>query len=274
MRVALSIILLFCLPLVLLAADTPSPTPDPRLALLQEVAALRTARALAELQPSSPASEADLAARRRVYEDLIARYPREAEPHIAYGEYLAALPRNEEAFQQWAAALLLDPKRHDVLSAQADILLQTGQIVAAADAWERAAALAPENADYPYGLAHLYTLFRRDLMASRGLDENALITRGTAYFRQATTLAPENLRYAQAYAEAFYTQPNPDWTLARAAWENLLVRSPEKDFIHSHLARVSLRLGDKTAARAHLDAIHDPAFASLREKLQKQLDRL
>ncbi len=257
------------------SAEAPLPAPvqtaDPRQQMNQEIATLRTALAVAQI---SGAQQNEVAATRNLYDDLIARYPNESEPHVALGEYLLYLGQNEAAYKQWAIALQLDPKRPDIIAAQADLLLQTGQIVTAADALESAASLDPKNASYLYGLAHIYTLFRRDLMASRHLTENELITRGTEYFRQAAELEPQNLTYAKAYAEAFYTQPEPDWNLARAAWESLLARSNEKDFIHTHLVRINIHLHDKAAAQSHLAALTDPAFATVKAKLQKQVDRL
>lgn len=247
-------------------------TADPKKLMARVAAQLRVTQALASLRP--PLTQTELSAKKRIYEDFIASYPTDAEPHVVFGEFLLSIQQNEEAFQQWALALTLDPNRHDVLAAQADILLQTGQIVLAADTLEKAVVLSPDNAYYQYGLAHIYTLFRNDLSASRRLTVDELITRGTEYFRRAAELAPDNLGYAKAYAEAFYTQPKPDWTLARAAWESLLSRSTEKNLILSHLVRVNIRLCDKKAANLHLSALTDPAFASLREKLQKQIDRL
>ena len=246
--------------------------------MLQEVAALRTARAVAILTQATAPSATELAKIRTSYEAVIAHFPTEAEPHVAYGETLLALGENEAAFQQWQSALQLDPQRDDILAAEADLLLQTGQIVTAADTLERAVALAPTNAAYAFGLAHIYTLFRRDLIATRHLTENEILTRGTEYFRRAAELAPDNLCYAQAYAETFYTSPLPDWKLARSTWESLLARSPadstNRDFIRGHLIRVNIRLGDKPEASKHVAALTNPAFATLKARLQKQIDRL
>ncbi|MEO7932850.1 MAG: hypothetical protein ABIT76_06810 [Chthoniobacterales bacterium] len=259
------------------STETPAPTPgqtaDPRQQMNQEIATLRTALSLMQLSRAKQTDE-QIATTRKLYDDLIEHFPNEPEPHAAFGEYLLLIGRNEEAFQQWSIGLQLDPQRADILAAQSDLLLQTGQIVAAADAMEKAAQLEPKNASHLYGLAHIYTLFRRDLMASRHLSEDEMITRGTEYFRQAAELAPENLIYAKAYAETFYTQPRPDWKLARTAWESLLARSSEKDFIHTQLVRINLQLRDKAAANAHLAALTDPAFASVKAKLQRQVDQL
>lgn len=244
--------------------------------MLQEIAALRTARAIALITQAPAPNAADLAKIRASYEAVIAHFPAEAEPHVVFGEYLLSLGENEAAFHEWQSALQLDSKRDDILAAQADLLLQTGQIVTAADNLEKAVALAPTNAAYSFGLAHIYTLFRRDLVASRHATENELITRGTEYFRRAAELAPDNLAYAQAYAETFYTQPSPDWKLARTTWESLLARSPAEstDFIRGHLIRVNIRLGDKPEARKQLAALTNPAFADMRASLQRQIDRL
>ena len=206
MRLLIFVVLVLCFPVVHLPGAS-SPTPDPRQEMLQAVTALQAARVLGQLNPV-PATSAEAQSRMKAYDELIRRFPNEAEPHVAFGEYLTDLGANEKAFVQWTSALKIDPERHDVLAAQADLLLQTGQIVAAADALEKAVRLAPTNADYFFSLAHIYTMFRRDLIASRLSTEDALIARGTDYFRQAAELAPDNLRYAQAYAEAFYTEPN------------------------------------------------------------------
>ena len=256
------------------AAETPAPRPDPHQQMEQEVAALRAAQLISRIARPIPLTVEESAEVQGRYEDLLRRFPNEAEPHVALGEFHLSLGKREAAFAEWKLALTLDPARHDVLAAQADLLLQTGQIVAAADALEMAAKLAPRKAEYPFGLAHVYTLFRRDLLVSRHATEDELITRGTEYFRQAAELAPQNPAYMQAYAEAFYTQPHPDWKLARAAWESLLPRVAGKDFIHSHLVRINIRLHDKAAASEHLAALTDPAFSMLKARLQKQIDKL
>ena len=250
------------------------PTPDPRQQMMQEATALRTAHLISQLHLVPAATPSQIASTRKIYEDLIRRFPAEAEPHVVYGEFLVSVEKNEEAFQHWENALKLDSKRHDVLAAEAELLSRTGQIVAAADALEKAVALAPANAEYAFALAHIYTLFRRDLMASRNQTEDEILLRGTACFQRAAELAPENLAYAQAYAETFYTQSKPDWKLALAAWESLLERSPQKDFIRSHLVRVNIRLNDKLAANRYLQELNNPDFASMRASLQRKIDQL
>lgn len=239
-----------------------------------EITSLRLASQLAAAGRTEPFTKVELANLRRLHTDLIARYPKEAEPLAVYGEFLLAIDSGEEAFSTWQKALSLDPARHDILAAQADLLLGTGQIVSAADTFEKAAALAPQKAAYPFALAHIYTLFRRDLIASRKLSEDEIFSRGVAYFKLAADLEPTNTSYARAYAESFYTQPKPDWTLARTAWEGLLAQDPESNFIRSHLIRVNIRLKDKNAALGHLELLADPAFETMRTKLQKQIDAL
>ena len=239
-----------------------------------EVTSLRLVVQMAAASRTTPFTEAELTHLRKLHTDLIARHPTEAEPLVVYAEFLQQIESGGEAFATWQKALALEPSRHDVLAAQADLLLGSGQIVAAADTFEKAIQLAPKNAAYPYGLAHIYTLFRRDLIASRKLTEDEIFARGVEYFRQAAELEPNNLAYARAYAESFYTQPTPDWTLARTAWEALLAREPGSSNIRSHLIRVNIRLRDKTAALTHLEALTDPAFEALRGKLKKQIDAL
>lgn len=229
---------------------------------------------LAQSQTHVSAGAADVERIRKIYADLIAKYPQSADPRAAFGEFLASQGHDAEARRQWEEALKIDPDRADIYAAESGIVLRVGNTVEATRFMELAVEKAPTNASYHFRLAHLYFLFRHDLVPVRKTTETAMFAIALDHFRKAAELAPMDADYGRVYAETFYSLPNADWHAALAAWKKLLPLTNEPSFVHAQMARVSLRLKNKSAARHHLAQVTDPQFATLKKTLQRQLDAL
>lgn len=240
----------------------------------EEFVADMNAAQLAQAQAQESTSAAGVERVRRIYADLITKYPQNADPRAAFGDFLSSLGRYDEARQQWREALKIDPDRADIYAADSSIALRTGDTVEATRLMERAVEKEPKDASYHFGLAHLYFLFRHDLVPTRKTTEMAMFASALHHFQKAAELAPDNADYARTYAETFYSVPGADWHAALAAWQKVLPLTNEPSFVHAQMARVSLRLKDKSAARHHLAQVTDPRFATLKKTLQRQLDAL
>ena len=89
---------------------------------------------------------------------------------------------------------------------------------------------------------------------------------------EAARLQPLNPDYARAYAETFYTVPDPDWRAALQAWQHFYEISPGKDFALVNLTRVYMKLGNKSEARASLARVQGPEFDRLKARLKERID--
>jgi tetratricopeptide (TPR) repeat protein len=230
----------------------------------QDLSALRLVESAASLaQGDDPARARKLA---QLYRDLAAKYPDENAVQRACGDYFAQAGDRDAAVSYWRRAQALDP--HDARSADSlgSIALAQTDVREATREFQLAVDAEPDNANYHFELANVLYLFRHQLA-----DQNAL-SEALDHFRCASDLAPNDRRFALAYAETFDIFPAPDWDAALAAWQKVRTLSaPATDFADSHLARISLRLGRLEDARHYLDAIHDPKFDALRAKFLSQI---
>ncbi len=208
----------------------------------------------------------------RVYEELGTQYPRDATVKNAHAEWLWSMGEHEQAVEMWLGAEKLDPANAVVLDHLGGSLLAAGQAKRAAAYYARATASAPENAAYHHNYANVAYIFRHELLDAARPDAAAVLREALTHFAAAARLAPLNPEYARAYAETFYTVPDPDWNAALRAWQHFYEISPGKDFALLNLTRVHMKLGDKSAARAALGRVQAPEFHALRNRLQERID--
>jgi tetratricopeptide (TPR) repeat protein len=147
-----------------------------------------------------------------------------------------------------------------------------GEVKKAVEYYARAIHSVPNNADYHFNYANVVFLFRHDLHDATHPDSNGRITEALQHFAEATRLQPTNADYARAFAETFYSIPQPDWHEALKAWQHLYDLSAEKDFALLNIARVHLKLGNKPEARAALAQVQDPKFARLKGRLSERIE--
>ncbi|MGC3988930.1 MAG: hypothetical protein QM796_04440 [Chthoniobacteraceae bacterium] len=213
--------------------------------------------------PSETPTEAD-------YQRLIGQNPREPRFHEAYAGFLADVGGVQEALRQLQLTRQLEPANDRVAHSLGECDLQLGDIQGAFTNYRDAVILAPQDALYHFSLANLLFLFRKEV----GPSEKDSIQEAMRHFAKASTLEPLNLEYARSYAETFYGLPQPmeaDWKAAEKAWFHVLEIAPDKEFACINLARVSLKEGNKAAARQWLEKVHSPAYRPVREKISRQI---
>jgi len=208
----------------------------------------------------------------KIYSDLDAQYPDNAAVKSDWAQFLWDRGEKRPAMEKWEAVAKMDPKNAPALSSLGNGYLEMGELKQAAACFTRASESAPANASYHYDLANVVFLFRHDLLDTEAPDESRMIQRALSHFAEAARLEPLNVEYAKAYGDTFFYLQPPDWTTALAAWKHYLEITPHKDFAYSNLARVHMKLGEKTEARACLAQINGPEFDHLKARLNQRID--
>ena len=208
----------------------------------------------------------------RAYEELAAKYPDDAAVRNAQGEFLWTTGEQGPAMGAWLAAEKLEPGNAVVLDHLGGGYLAEGNAVKAAEYFRRAAKSAPANAAYHFSYANVAFIFRHQLLDADHADANSLLRDALAHFEEASRLQPLDAEYARAYAETFYSVPDPDWRAALRAWQHFYDISPRKDFALLNLARVHMKLGNKPEARETLGRIQSPEFSRLKTRLQERIE--
>lgn len=235
---------------------------------------LRAAQLMETALWARPSGAEEWARLERVYAELEARFPRDAAVKNARGEFLWSRGEHARAMQAWLAAEQLAPEDAVVLDHLGGGFLSAGDARKAAGYYARAVRSAPENAAYHHNYANVAFLFRHELLDAAHPDADALLRTALAHFGEAARLAPLDLEYARAYAETFYTVPQPDWRAALRAWQHFHDISPRKDFALLNLARVQISLGELPAAQASLNGIQSPEFQRPKARLEEKIRNL
>jgi len=206
----------------------------------------------------------------RVYQRLITRYPKNADAHAAYAEYLWEAGDFASAMAQWKSAESLDPRNPATASHLGGCYLGLGDAKKAIEYFARAASMDPDNPLYHFDLGNSTFVFRRLLTAAGGEGEQSILKNALAEFKKAAELDPFNADYARAYAETFYGLKQPDWREALKAWTHFLELKGPRDFCYANLARVNLKLGQKKEALEDLDQVTRPDFRPMKNHLLKE----
>ena len=208
------------------------------------------------------------------HEKYLQDHPECAAAHQVYAQFLAEHGNLRAAVIHWQSAQEMAPRDAAIANSLGGAYLRMGRAADSASQFARATTLESGNAAYHFNLANVEFMLRHDLAIAWQMEAPALLHLALAEFREASRLAPNDLGYAQAYAETFYGMPDADWSAAEAAWKHVLSLTPKRDFVYLHLARVSLKRGDAQSARQFLAKIVDTRHDSLKRKLQAQADQL
>ena len=261
---ALAVCMILALALAPVSAQTlssPSSAGELRAAKLMEV----------NLEARS-ASAAEWRKLEKAYADMDTKYPKNVAVKNAWAQYLWDRGEKQAAVEKWMAVIAIEPRNDLALSNLGEASLELGDVKKAAAFYTRASDSAPRNAAYHFDLANVIFLFRFDILDAEAPDAEAMIRRARGHFAEAARLEPLNVEYAKAYADIFYDLKPADWEAALTAWNHFLEISPQKDFGYANLARVHMKLGQKTEARACLAQIHAPDFNRLKARLNERME--
>ena len=208
------------------------------------------------------------------YERFLHNHPQSGRGFLAYGSFLNDIGDEWGAKTEYENSRLLDPKNPAVWNQLANYYGENGGLTNAFTDYAEAIRLDPTEPVYYQNFATTVYLFRKDARAYYGITEAQVFDKALDLYRSAMKLAPDNLVLATDYAESYYGIRPLRTNDALMAWTNCLNISKddnEREGVLIHLARIKISAGLFDEAQAHLDAITNPAFADLRQRLVRNL---
>ena len=208
------------------------------------------------------------------YRFFTQEHPKDADALVAFGGFLYDQGREEEGLQCWQKAIAIDPRCAKAYNNLAVHYGHNGNAAEALRDHQRAFELDPTDPIYHFNWATTCILFRKDAHEVYGWDTDQIFQHSQKEFREARDLEPQNIEYAQAYAESFYEVTKPDWQQAYAAWQfclNQPVDDTSRERVYCHLARVCLLWGRFDEARSWLAKIESKDVLPMRRVLERRL---
>jgi tetratricopeptide (TPR) repeat protein len=212
---------------------------------------------------------------RKGYEDFLQRYPDNARGHLAYGSFLNDIGDEEAALAQNENAAQLDPKNPAAWNNLANYYGEHGPLTNAFTDYAKAIQLNPAEPVYYQNLATTVYLFRKDAEQFYGINEQQVFDKALALYKTALQHDPDNFPLASDYAQTYYGIKPLRTNDALAAWTNALKIAHddvEREGVYIHLARIKMVAGRYAEARAQLDAVTNSMYASLKNRLERNLN--
>ena len=211
---------------------------------------------------------------RKGYEDLILRYPTNADARVAYASFLNDMGDEDGQAAQLEKARQLDPEDPAIWNNLANFYGHDGELTKAFEYYEKAIALNPTEPVYYQNFATTVSLFRKDAREYYRIDEQEVFNKALALYATALKLDPGNFPLATDLAQTYYLIRPTRTEDALRAWTNALSAAHddvEREGVYIHLARFKLNSGRFAEARAHLDAVTNRMYAELKDRLSRNL---
>lgn len=214
---------------------------------------------------------------RQGYEDFLRRHPNHAEARIAYGSFLGDLNDEDGAQEQLEKALEIETNNPAVYNNLANIYGHHGPVKRAFEFYAKAIDLNPNEPVYYHNFGTTVFLFRKDAKEYYGINEQEVFDKALLLYSNAIRLDPTNFPLASDIAETYYGIKPTRADEALNAWTNALRLASdelEREGVYIHFARIKLHAGRFDEARAHLNAITNEHYATLKQRLTKNIVEL
>lgn len=211
---------------------------------------------------------------RKDYEDLLQRYPKFARAHLAYGSFLNDIGEEDTAVAEYEKARQLDPKNPAAWNNLANYYGENGPITNAFACYAEAIKLNPNEPVYYENLATTVYLFRKDAKEFYHINEQQVFDKALELYKKAVALDPDNFPLMSDYAQSYYGIRPLRTNDALEAWTNALKIAHddvEREGVYIHLARIKIAAGFFDEARVHLNAVTNPMYADLKDRLERNL---
>jgi tetratricopeptide (TPR) repeat protein len=209
------------------------------------------------------------------YDRFLRNHPDNAKGYLAYGSFLNDIGDEEGAKTQYENSRQLDPKNPAVWNNLANYYGEYSPITNAFAYYAEAIRLDPNEPTYYQNFATTVYLYRKDAREFYNIDEAHVFDKALGLYQQAISLDPSNLVLATDFAESYYGIRPLRTNDALVAWTNALnicKDENEREGVLLHLARVKVAAGFYDQAQAHLDSITNPAYADLKNRLERSLN--
>lgn len=208
------------------------------------------------------------------YKEFIDRHPNHVKSRLAYGSFLNDIGEDLDGVAQWEKALELDPKNPATYNNLATYYGHAGPATKAFGYFEKAIELSPNESLYYHNFGSLVYQHRLEARAYFKCDEQKVYDKALELYDKALKLRPDDFPLATDLAQTYYLIKPLRADDALKAWEYAMKIARddiERQGIHVHLARVKLNLGRYNEAKDHLDAINNPMYQALKDRLNKNL---
>jgi len=213
---------------------------------------------------------------RDTYEGFLRDHPEHARAHLAYGSFLMEIHDEDEAVNQMERARDLDPKNPAAWNNLANYYGHRSPVKKAFEYYSKAIELNTNEPVYYQNLATTVFLFRPDAMEFYKIDEPQVFDKALELYRKAIKLDPDNFVLASDYAMTYYGIKPMRTGDAIAAWESALKIAPddkEREGVYIHLARIKLNAERFEEAHRLLNSVTNEMYASLKNRLLRNLER-
>jgi tetratricopeptide (TPR) repeat protein len=228
-------------------------------------------------QEMSRKVRARLAPIRQGYEDFLRRHPNHAEARIAYGSFLGDLNDEDASQEQLEKALEVETNNPAVYNNLANIYGHHGPVKKAFEFYAKAVELNPNEPTYYHNFGTTVFLFRKDAKEFYGIGEQEVFDKALVLYSNAMRLDPTNFPLASDIAQTYYGIKPWRTEDALNAWTNALRLASdelEREGVYIHFARIKLHAGRFDEARAHLNVITNEHYATLKQRLTKNIVEL
>jgi tetratricopeptide (TPR) repeat protein len=211
---------------------------------------------------------------RQEYTNFLNQYPTNAAAYLAYGSFLNDIGDEEGASVQYEKSRQLDPKDPAAWNDLANFYGESGPISNAFAYYAKAVELNPMEPVYYENWATTVYLYRKDAKEFYKINEAQVFDKALALYQQAIKLDPNNFVLMTDYGESYYGIKPLRTHDALEAWTNALsiaTNDLEREGAYIHLARVKILAGRFSEARAQMDIITNPAYADLKNRLERSL---
>jgi len=213
---------------------------------------------------------------RAAYEDFLRRHPNHARARVAYGSFLGDLNDEDGAREQLEKALALNSKDPAAYNNLANIYGHIGPIKKAFEYYAKAIELNPQEPIYYHNFGTTVYLFRKDAMEFYNIDEQQVFDKALDLYSHALKLDPTNFPLASDVAQTYYGIKPLRLEAALKSWTNTLALAHdelEREGVYIHLARLKLQADRFDEVRAHLDAVTNDFYATLKKRLVRNLEK-
>jgi tetratricopeptide (TPR) repeat protein len=214
---------------------------------------------------------------RQRYEEFLKQHPEHIKARTAYASFLGDINDEDAAREQLEKIITVETNDPAVYNNLANIYGHHGSVKRAFEYYEKAIALNPTESIYYHNFGTTVFLFRVDAREYYGITEQQVFDKALALYSNAMHFDSTNFPLASDVAQTYYGIKPPRTEEALKAWTNafhLAHDELEREGVQIHFARVKLHDGRFAEARAHLNTITNEAYASLKDRLTKNIETL
>jgi tetratricopeptide (TPR) repeat protein len=212
---------------------------------------------------------------RKAYLDFIQHHPAYAPGRVAYASFLHDLGDEDGEMEQLLKARDIDSTMPSIWNNLGNYYGEHGPLTNAFVCYEKAIQLDPNEPVYYQNFGTTVYLYRKDVKEFYHINEQQVFDKALDLYAHATKLDPTNFLLASDVAMTYYGIKPLRTNNALMAWTNALQLArdeTDREGVYLHFARIQLSVGHFTDAQARLDAVTNPMYNDLKNRLARNLN--